>query len=296
MEHHSKADPGVDWTPPRRSAIPPWKRPAAVLVLCTAAVAGGGVGGVVESGLNPAETVSGAVASALGGSTASLSIHESVSEGGNTLSIAGSGVVDFANGDAEESVTEPSAGAGATVEVVEAGSVVYVRVPQLGQVDPGKSWLSIDFSALSKDERAAGLSGLGLDPASALRLIGAQGNTVSPLGSSTVDGQSVQGYAISYNVAAIENEFAATGLPAWERSLLAQVDLTKETSTVYVNSSDQLVRVANAIGLTAGEQAGTANGWVDFSDYGAPVSVSAPPAGEVVPFAQFLQSLGGMAQ
>jgi hypothetical protein len=280
---------------PARWTIAPWKRPVMVLVLFTMAVGAGALAGALESGLTPSETVIGAVASALSDSTAHLAFDESIAAGSTNVSVSGSGSVDFTNGSVEESITEPSEGSILTIDVVDVGGIVYVQVPDLSQIDPGKAWLSIDLSALTKDERASGLTSLGSDPAATLRLLEQQGNTVTPIGSSMVDGQSVQGYTVTYNVAAVENAISSSGAPAWLRAAMKRVDLTNETSTVYVNASDQLVRLTNAVGLTLGGATGAVNGSVDFSDYGAAVSISPPPASQVMGFSQFLQSVGGVS-
>jgi hypothetical protein len=270
-----------------------WKRPVLVLALFTAAVAGGAVAGALGSGLSPSQAVVGAVSSAVTASTAHVNFTEDLASSTGNASVSGSGSIDFVSGNVEESVTEPSEGELVTINIVYLGGIVYVQVPQLSQIDPGKSWLSINLLALTKDEKASGLANLGADPAAALQLLGEQGNTVSPLGSSTIDGQSVQGYAVTYNVSAIEHSIADSSLPSWMQSALKQITLTHESSTVYVNGSDELVRIANAVGLSSADVSGTVSGSVDFTDYGAPVSITAPPSDQVVSFSQFLQSIGG---
>ncbi len=288
------AAPPRDATPaPARSALPVWKRPVLVLALFTAAVGGGAVAGALGSGLSPGEAVVGAVSSALSESTAHLHFTETLVSSSGHASVSGSGAIDFASGAAQESVTEPAQGGVVTIHIVYLGGIVYVQVPQLGAIDPGKSWVSIDLSALTKDEQASGLDNLGADPAAALQALEEQGNAVSSLGSSTVDGQAVQGYAVSYDVSAIEHEIAGSSLPSWMRAELKEVSLSHESSTVYVNGSDQLVRLTHAVGLSASGVSGTESGSVDFSDYGAPVSIAGPPSDQVVSFSQFLQSVGG---
>ncbi len=276
----------------RRSRVPPSKGPAMVLALFAAAVTGGAIGGALWSGLTPGEAVSGAVAAALNANTAHLSLHGAI---GGSSSISGTGSIDFSTGALSATLTGPLGSSPGTIDVVYASSTVYVQIPQLSQIDPGKSWLAIDVRSLAKDQQVSGLPTLGADPAAALRLLEAQGNKVTPLGASTVDGQSVTGYAIDYNVPAIENDLRNAQLPAADQALINDLKVSNATAQVYIDSSDELVRVSNALGISVAGHSGATTASVDFTDYGAPVSIKAPPPGEVVRFSQFLQSLGGSA-
>ena len=124
-----------------------------------------------------------------------------------------------------------------------------------------------------------------------LRLLAEQGNTVVPLGPSTIDGTVVQGYSVTLNAATIEAQLAHANLPSWMSSALSQINIESVTNNVYVDGSGLLRRYSVSLTESAPSKGTiTLDESLDFSDYGAPVSVSAPPAGQVVTFEQFLQA------
>ena len=126
-----------------------------------------------------------------------------------------------------------------------------------------------------------------------LQALAQQGNSVSDLGPSVVDGQSVQGYAVTLDPAVVKRELNQADLPAWLRALASKVTLGRAAQNVYLDAGGNLVRLSSDIT----ERAGSAGPIkvqesLDFSDYGAPVSISTPPADQVIPFSQFLQLAG----
>ncbi len=150
--------------------------------------------------------------------------------------------------------------------------------------------MSLDLSSLqSAGAQSSSTFSAGDNPTAMLRLLAQQGNTVVPLGSSTVDGTSVQGYAVTLDPAAIKAELANAKLPSWMTAALSQVDIERTSMKVYVDASGLLRRVGFDITESASSAKVDVDESLDFSDYGAPVSVSAPPADQVASFEQFIQ-------
>jgi hypothetical protein len=58
---------------------------------------------------------------------------------------------------------------------------------------------------------------------------------------------------------------------------------------VYVDAAGQLVRLTTDVNETLAGQSLSETATMDFSNYGTSVSVTAPLAGEVVPFQSFLK-------
>jgi hypothetical protein len=119
----------------------------------------------------------------------------------------------------------------------------------------------------------------------ALRALAQQGNTVTPIGPSTINGQSVQGYTVILNPAVERQEMEQANLPA----SMKRAVFGSGSETVYLDGAGNLVRVTAAI-TEADGAAGTLQiqESYDLSDYGVPVSIVAPPADEVLPFDQFI--------
>jgi hypothetical protein len=167
---------------------------------------------------------------------------------------------------------------------------VYEQVPGLAQVVPGKSWLSVDLSSLgaSAGQNPSALA-TGDNPTAMLRILAQQGNTVVPLGSSTINGVSVQGYSVTLDPTAIKNKIAQDKLPSWMADALSHLNIGDANLDVYVDGSGLLRRFRLSLSETV-PSAGTVrvDESLDFSDYGTTVTVTAPPPDQVVSLQQFL--------
>ena len=269
------------------------KRPlvAVVAALVVAAVVGSSV--VLIGGGKSAEAeVIAAVNSAMADRTAHLSVNLAGDTAGQTISGAGSGAIDFNQNALDMNLTVSAEGQQVPVQEKYLGGVLYESIPGLDQLAPGKSWISIDTSSL---QQAAGQSpsaaGVGNNPAAMLRLLAQQGNTVVPLGPSTAGGVAVQGYSVTINASAIKSKLDQGRLPSWMQQALANVNFQDMRLKVFVDDAGLLRRMAIHMALTS-----TSNGSftidvaLDFSDYGTPVNVTAPPSDQVVSFQDFLQA------
>jgi hypothetical protein len=78
------------------------------------------------------------------------------------------------------------------------------------------------------------------------------------------------------------------------RSAISQVNLQNATETVFVDNAGQLRRTTMHVDVNAPSgKTASVDETFDLSDYGVPVSITAPPASQVVDVQQFLQSAGG---
>jgi len=161
-------------------------------------------------------------------------------------------------------------------------------IPQIATLFPGKHWVSVP---LGNTVSAAGGALSGGDPTQMLQFLASQGNVVSSLGSSTMDGVAVQGYSVLINNAEAEIQLQHSGLPS--SVVQADVQFLKSTGAiaykVYVDSDDQM-RTMDFSMAVPGAAGDSVTAQLTFSDFGAPISVLPPPASEVITFQQFLQS------
>ncbi len=264
------------------------KRPlivGAVAVVVVAAVVLGVTLSAGPSGDADAAIVS-AVNSAIGQKTAHATLTGSIQVKGQTGELTGSGSYDFSDNAVQLSVNIGVSGQQESLQLIYLGGTVYESLPQIAQVAPGKSWVSVDLSSLQQTLGESGAGQLGADPLAALKALAQQGNTVSSIGPSTINGQSVQGYTVILNPAVEQREMDQASLPA----SMKRAVFGSGSESVYLDGAGNLVRVTAAI-TEADGAAGTVQVQEsdDLSDYGAPVSIAAPPADEVVPYEQFIQ-------
>jgi hypothetical protein len=213
--------------------------------------------------------VVGAVNSSLAGQSADLTLTGSGSAAGSSFSMTGTGSIDFAQGTMQASVDVTHGSQQLSGQVIEVNNMIYVNLGSvIGQLDPGKSWVSMSpsqFSSGSGTSSLGSVNTLGSDPAAGLQSLRQGGNAATSLGSSTVDGQSVEGYSVH----------------------LTSPDRDYQ---VYVDNAGRLVRVVMDVNDTLAGQSVSEIDTFDFSNYGTPVNVTAPPAAEVAPFQSFLKA------
>jgi hypothetical protein len=240
----------------------------------------------------PQATVVASVNNAVASKTARASL--SMTAGSGQVTGNGFGVIDFSNGamDMQMNVHVGSAAESLAVHLIYFGGTIYEGLPQVSQLIPGKSWVSLDLSSLLKTVGGGSPLDIGGNPAAMLRLLGEHGNTVVPIGGSNIGGTSVNGYRVDLDPATIEREIASANLPSWMRDAVSQVNLQNATETVYIDSSGRFRRTTTHVTMNgpAGKSFGL-DETLDLSNYGVPVSISPPPADQVIDFQQFLQQI-----
>ena len=239
--------------------------------------------------------VASAAASALANHSADIVVSGSGTAAGATFTVSGSGAIDFAQNDEQLSLTIAGGGQSLTEQYVYLDDTAYVNLGGLiGNIVPGKSWVSMDLSQLSSSSAstsALGTNGaLGTDPAAILQALSHGGAQATALGLSSVDGQSVQGYSVHIDATTLRQQIADAHLPSWMSQALATLN-PNLTYHVYVNTAGLLVDVTGEGTETVGGQGVSVQLAMNFVHYGTTVNVSAPPAGEVETIAVFLQAV-----
>jgi hypothetical protein len=256
---------------------------AAVLVVSLVVVLGGGTSaeGVVLHAVN----------SAMADRTAHIAINLNGKAGGAAITSSGTGSIDFNQNAVQLQMPVSAGGQQVDLQLLYLGGTMYEGIPGLDQLEPGKSWISIDTSAISQSVGVGSTGSLGVtnNPAAMLRLLAQNGNTVTSLGASTIDGIGVQGYAVIISQSQMRSELANAKLPEWIRQAISKVNFNHLNYKVYVDSQGLLRREALAIQMTVASHSIAMNETLDFSDFGTPVSISAPPPDQVVSIQQFLQ-------
>jgi len=213
--------------------------------------------------------------------------------GSTPISATGTGAVDLDTdtGRAAFTFQGPGALAGEQLKEVFVGDTIYLSLPQLAGLVPGKPWISQPLTP------AALIAPRNSDPDALLAMLGASGNQVVSLGASDIDGTAVDGYRVTVRPAGLEARLAMAGLPA---GITAAAEHAAGTSsdavTVYVaDGTGQVRRLVTNVDLSLGSHPVVAAVTEDFGSYGTPAAVSPPPAGQVQTLSQFQSAVQGAA-
>jgi hypothetical protein len=217
--------------------------------------------------------------------TAHVAISTKLSAPGLGQTDGPSAVGDFNLSKNEGSMTVTALGA-APQQVVFKKKTVYVNVgTSLSAVLPGKTWVSATVLQISAASAGVSTSLSGFEqqvgnPLGLLRQLKFSGAKIVSLGPSVFDGTPVQGYTVTLSSKALTK--SADLVPA-----------SHATETVYVaKSGGQVKAIVIPTTVNSGGQAINQNTYVVFSNFGAPVTVTVPPASETVTLAQYQAALG----
>ncbi len=211
----------------------------------------------------------------------SMSIHVPSS---GSITASGSGAVDFSSNAAQLALQYaglPQLNGTQLREVIVGGSL-YISLPDISQLASGKSWVS---TPLGTDSITPGSS----NPGSMLQLLASQGNTVTPLGPSTIEGNPVHGYDVVISTADLSRELSRLNLPAsLDQQMQAVFGSAGIRMTVYVGDANDLIRqVGFTMNLSVDGSTVSAVETEDITNYGVPVAITAPPASQVLNLQQF---------
>jgi hypothetical protein len=279
-----------------RASPPGPGRGKALIVLSVAAVVliAAGLGGyfVFGRGADASAAVSTALTDSLHDRTADLTMNMTISGGTTTAKITADGDTDFTNDQTNLTMNIGELGHSLTERAVYDGATAFVNLGEVvGEIVPGKSWVSLSIGQQGSGSGAGGLTnGMSGNPTAMLKVLSAQGNDVTPLGGSTVDGDPVQGYSVKMTPAELKKDVSEEHLPSWMQQAMAQVHESDVTYQVYIDGSNLLKSVANTVHITADNQTLVEHMNMTYSNYGTSVSVVDPPSDQVVPFSQFLQA------
>jgi hypothetical protein len=275
-------------------------RVAGVLVPVVLVVAAGCGTSTAPSGgkhLSPHQVVLASVDATEAASSAAIGVSVSVSgaptaAGPNgsliSVTVTGHGEYSFANKTGEMTLTVPTSGAGsaATIQVREIGHDLYISTPALTGLDGGKTWVEVDLSQL-RQQQGQSVSGVGAlseaDPSQILALLQQLGGSVTRVGTADAEGVPTTEYQGRIDLAASSGTSSIVS-----RQVAQSLGLSDVPVDVWVDGAGRARQVATSftvIGVSIKAQ-------VNFGNFGVPVSVSAPPAGDTANGSSLLQSGG----
>jgi hypothetical protein len=286
---------------------------AAVAIALVAVVTAGCGGGSSASSALSLDPVAAAATKTQNAGAARMRFAMAVSSPqlqGQTLRLHGSGAIDgtsaemsFHLGSMLGQMSLPSAELGnlghASIKEValeqDGDYVIYMRLGFLSsQLPGGKQWIKLDLSQLGK---AAGvdlgqlLSGAQFQPSDLLGMLKSDGARVQKLGPATVDGVSTTHYRVKIDMA---KALQAKGLTS---PMLSGVAARMKTATeeVWIAKDGLVRRVRSSYSVAKGDAPMRMAMTMDLYDYGAHVSIAAPPGDQVFDATSFAQQgLGSM--
>jgi len=227
-----------------------------------------------------------------GGVKMAMTVNTSVA--GHSFAITASGAFDQGQGNLTMDLSSLlgsvglPAGAGSNINMIfvkENGDpVLYAQFPFLSSRLPGgKSWIRVDLGTIGQKlgvDIGQLLGQAAQNPAQALDMLRASGN-VEQVGSATIDGIATTEYKGTVD---LSKAAKLSGVP--DSVIQRLIDAGAPTSLpvdVWIGNGDGFVRRIDLNeSATKDGQTVAADVTVDLSDYGTSVSVSAPPADQVI--------------
>jgi hypothetical protein len=168
--------------------------------------------------------------------------------------------------------------------------VVYLNLGSLAsQIPGGKQWIALDLSKLGKSagvDLGKLMSGAQFQPGDLLSMLKSEGATVHKVGPATIHGTATTHYRVSVDLAKVLKQ---KGLTSPELSAAA-AKVKTASENVWIGKDGLLRQVKVAYGLPKAHVALTMN----LSDYGAHLTIAAPPSGSVYDATQLVQGLGNL--
>ena len=171
--------------------------------------------------------------------------------------------------------------------------VIYLRIPLLSSELPGgKAWVKLDLSELGKSEGidlGQLTSGGQLQPNDLLGMLEGEGARVRTVGPATIDGVATTHYRVTIDLA---KALKSNGLTSpMLKELAGRVKTASENVWVGKDGLVRRVQFAHSVPSKAMRIGMT----MDLYDYGADISVAAPPSSAVFDATQLAQlGLGNM--
>jgi hypothetical protein len=209
------------------------------------------------------------------------------------ITARGTGAVDFAGRSTELRMHMTVPQAGMTLDMSERmiGTTMYIHSPLFAGATR-KPWLKLDLQKLGKSagiDMNAAMSTGGSDPTQMLAYLNAASDSIDRIGSEDVRGTETTHYHVVVDLLKMANAVPAAKQAALRRTLRREVELIG-THTMPIDvwiDSHGLVRREHIDFSMQPPGASTTvemQMTIDYFDFGAPVHVVPPPAGQVADF------------
>jgi hypothetical protein len=221
----------------------------------------------VASSANAVALQTAALATTSAGS-AKLTLDETTQSDGKTVTVQGSGVTDLGSPGNGQFTLSTS---GQSVQIRVLDKVAYELLPASlrGKASGGKPWIRIDAADAGADATAVSAP----NASQQLSFLKAA-RDITEVGTETVDGVSTTHYRMQADLSQLKGTLGGASLP------------TSVPVDVWVNAQHRIVREKVSLSVSvkpspsAAPQQATNVSTIQLSDFGTPVAVTAPPAGQ----------------
>ena len=251
-----------------------------------------GASQVPGAGVAPAVFVVSSATTTLHQHSADVTISGSVSANGQTVPIDGTGYADFDQDAFSANMTMNSPTGALGEDEIAVGGHIYLSVGADGvgisQLTGGPHWVDVPVPEQDSSQLGTG----NVDPLVQIQVLEQQGATVTPLGTSTMEGETVSGYSATPSQAeeqqALQQEVQSGEIPQSAVPMVEQElqSIGTPTMDVYFDSSRLLRKLSVTFG--GGSSPVSASVQMTFGDYGTTVSIGPPASSDVISYAQFL--------
>jgi hypothetical protein len=250
----------------------------------------------VRDDTTPSQALASALTNSLEYKSAAITTTIGIQEPEGTASITSKGATDFDTGASNQVMEIDSGGQQIGEHIVSDGSNIYVHIDGgvIAKVVAGKSWVSVPNAQSAANSPIVG-GGDG-DSTAILKVLSAAGNNVSDLGPSRVNADVVHLYSVHLSRSSINRDLRQERLPQSMRQAIGLVHIPSVTYTVAIDGANRLTELKATLHVQADGQQITEHLAESYSHYGTRVSVTAPPAHEVVPFQKYLQLAQGRGE
>ncbi|BCB87041.1 LolA-like protein [Phytohabitans suffuscus] len=223
----------------------------------------------------------GSLARVVDSATKAQSVSMKMSGKGDGETFQGEGVLDYGKDPKAEFTMQAG---GETTKMLLLGPVIYIEVPEAERAEmDGKRWMKMDLTAAGDQAGASFTKQLDdIDPVKQVKtLLAAESVTV--VGEETIDGVKTVHYTVTNPLATHLEQLDADLRAATEKEL-TKAGVKEVKTDVWIDEKYQPRRVHVVMGTATDVT-------VDYTDYGKPVTIEAPPAAEVFDFAEMLEGL-----
>jgi hypothetical protein len=276
-------------TPPAPRARPHrWIWVSSLVVVVAVVAAAVAVTGR-HSTKSPLAVLSAASARTTASRTARTSMVETISTNGISLeALRMSGTTDWAR---KASTSTMSSRGKSIMEIRQVAGVSYLATGMV-PLPGGARWIAI---RPSDAKLSGGQSPLGTsDPNAGLQYLSAIKGNPRVVGKETIAGTDTTHYVFTIDLQAFFARMAkaskslGTGALGSSLGQLARiVDLTKVPSAAWIDGRGRVRQFEFTIVASQGGQTAKVSAVISYSHFDEPVSISAPPASETIPFSQF---------
>jgi hypothetical protein len=200
--------------------------------------------------------------------TAAITASGTIKVPGQTVRVSGTGQANFSANAIKLTLGMTIRGHSLVEREIQVRGRQYIAMiidgKTLAAVTGGRDWIR------GPAGRAGSASLTGRDPLSALRVLAERGNTVRKVGTKIIGGVRCTGYAVT-------------------PSGVLDRGISPPTISVWLDGRELVRQIG--VNLSVSLPAGTvsANMVLDFSHYGSPVRITAPPRSDTISFSSFLR-------